>query len=87
VAGPFSLGRWSAVVGWIAVVWVVFICILFVLPPLSPININTFNYAPIAVVVVIALAIILWFARGKKNFMTNAEAEHLTVDPDKLLQD
>jgi amino acid permease (GABA permease) len=87
VAGPFSLGRWSPVVGWIAVVWVVFICILFVLPPLSPVNINTFNYAPIAVVVVIILAIVLWFTRGRKNFMTNAEAEHLTVDPSKLLQD
>jgi amino acid permease (GABA permease) len=86
-AGPFSLGRWSPIVGWIAVVWVVFICILFVLPPLSPVNINTFNYAPVAVVVVIILAIVLWFARGRKNFMTNAEAEHLTVDPSKLLQD
>jgi hypothetical protein len=36
---------------------------------------------------VIILAIVLWFARGRKNFMTNAEAEHLTVDPSKLLQD
>jgi amino acid permease (GABA permease) len=85
VTGPFSLGRWSPIIGWIAVVWVVFICILFVLPPLSPVNINTFNYAPVAVVVVIALATILWFVSGRKNFMTNAEAEHLTIDAGKLL--
>jgi amino acid permease (GABA permease) len=85
--GPFSLGRWSGVVGWIAVVWVVFICILFVLPPASPVNINTFNYAPIAVVVVIILAIVLWFAKGKETFMVHAEAEHLTIDASKLLDD
>ncbi len=85
VSGPFSLGRWSPFIGWVAVVWVVFICILFVLPPLSPVNIATFNYAPVAVIVVLVLATILWFATGKKNFMTNAEAEHLTVDASKLL--
>jgi amino acid permease (GABA permease) len=85
--GPFSLGRLSPVVGWIAVVWVVFITILFVLPPLSPITVDTFNYAPIAVVVVIILAIVLWFAYGKRTFMNHAEAEHLTIDPSKLLDD
>jgi amino acid permease (GABA permease) len=83
--GPFNLGRWSPFVGWVAVVWVVFICILFVLPPLSPVNINTFNYAPVAVVVVLVLATVLWFTSGRKNFMTNAEAEHLTIDASKLL--
>jgi amino acid permease (GABA permease) len=85
--GPFSLGRWSPIIGWVAVVWVVFITILFVLPPLSPVTIDTFNYAPIAVVVVIVLAIVLWFAYGKRTFMNHAEAEHLTIDASKLLDD
>jgi amino acid permease (GABA permease) len=87
VNGPFSLGRWSGFVGWVAVVWVVFICILFVLPPVSPVNINTFNYAPVAVAVVIILSVTLWLTRGRKNFMTNAEDEHLTVDASKLLDE
>src|SRR5690348_9322065 len=30
--GPWQLGRWSGVIGWIAVVWIAFIAILFVLP-------------------------------------------------------
>ena len=34
--GPWHLGRWSYVVGWIAVVWVVFITILFMLPTVEP---------------------------------------------------
>lgn len=88
VPGPWNLGRWSTIVGWIAVVWVVVIIILFVLPPVNPVTIDTFNYAPIAVVVVALLATALWFAYGKRDFMASSvEAEHLTVAPDKLLEE
>ncbi len=86
VPGPWNLGKWSAPIGWIAVVWVAFIVILFVLPPLSPITVDTFNYAPIAVTAVVILATVLWFTSGRKHFMTNEEAEHLTMDASKLLQ-
>ncbi|MFF5627085.1 amino acid permease [Microbacterium sp. LWH10-1.2] len=85
--GPWSLGRWSAVVGWVAVVWVIFIVILFVLPPVTPITVDTFNYAPIAVVVVGVLAVVLWFAYGKRDFMSDAEAAHLTKAADELLEE
>jgi amino acid permease (GABA permease) len=87
VPGPWHLGRWSAVIGWIAVVWVIFICILFVLPPVFPITIDTFNYAPIAVAVVAIFATILWFASGRKHFMTREEAAHLTIDAKRLLDE
>ena len=53
--GRWNLGRWSALIGWIAVVWVAFIVVLFMLPPASPITVDTFNYAPIAVLVVLGL--------------------------------
>ena len=43
--GPWHLGRWSYVVGWIAVTWVAIITILFMLPQVSPITSTTFNYA------------------------------------------
>ncbi|HMM81646.1 MAG TPA: amino acid permease [Terrimesophilobacter sp.] len=86
VHGPWHLGKWSAPIGWIAVVWVVIICILFVLPPLAPITVDTFNYSPIAVVVVVILATVLWLTKGRHHFMTKEEIAHLTVDdPDKLL--
>jgi amino acid permease (GABA permease) len=47
--GPWHLGRWSYVVGWIAVAWVTLICILFLLPQVFPITVTSFNYAPVAV--------------------------------------
>jgi amino acid transporter len=84
--GPWHLGKWSAVIGWIAVVWVIFICILFVLPPVLPITVDTFNYAPVAVAVVAIFATILWFAKGRKHFMTREEADHLTIDASELLE-
>jgi amino acid permease (GABA permease) len=84
--GPWHLGRWSPLIGWIAIAWVVFITILFILPPLAPVTVSTFNYAPIAVIVVVILAVSLWFGKGKATFMTRAEQEHLTIDAEKLLE-
>ncbi len=73
--GPWNLGRWSAPIGWIAIVWVVIICVLFVLPPASPVTISTFNYAPIAVLVVVIIAVVSWQLNGKRNFMGGATDE------------
>ena len=58
--GRWSLGRWSPLVGWVGIVWVGFIAILFMLPEFSPINRDTFNYAPIAVGVVLLYAGVYW---------------------------
>jgi amino acid permease (GABA permease) len=66
--GPWHLGRRSYVIGWTAVVWVVFIAILFMLPQFGPIGWKTFNYAPIAVVVVIGYAGISWLVSARKWF-------------------
>jgi len=66
--GPWNLGRWSRPVGIIAVVWVVFITVLFMLPTVSPITSATFNYTPVAVLVVLGFAGIWWFASAKNWF-------------------
>src|SRR5216684_2886735 len=67
--GPWHLGRWSYLVGWIAVVWIAFIAILFVLPQLAPGNTaTTFNYAPVAVGVVLLYSGGYWFLSAKNWF-------------------
>ena len=44
--GPWHLGRWSYVIGWIAVTWVVIIFFLFMLPAVRARSAGaTFNYA------------------------------------------
>ncbi|HKA95852.1 MAG TPA: amino acid permease [Streptosporangiaceae bacterium] len=66
--GPWHLGRWSYVVGWTAVVWVVIIFFLFMLPQFGPIGWKTFNYAVLAVAVVIGFAGIYWLVSARHWF-------------------
>jgi amino acid permease (GABA permease) len=66
--GPWHLGRWSRPIGIIAVVWVVFITILFMLPTVSPITAGSFNYTPVAVLVVLGFAGIWWLVSARNWF-------------------
>ena len=66
--GPWHLGRWSMVIGTIAVVWVLFITVLFMLPQVSPVTAGTFNYTPIAVLVVLGFAGIWWLVSARNWF-------------------
>ncbi|MEV0643935.1 amino acid permease [Phytomonospora sp. NPDC050363] len=66
--GPWHLGRWSRPIGIIAVIWVGFIAVLFTLPQKSPVTVETFNYTPIAVLVVLGFAGIWWLVSARKWF-------------------
>jgi amino acid transporter len=66
--GPWHLGRWSYLVGTIAVIWVIFITILFMLPVDSPITVGNFNYTVVAVLVVLGFATIYWLVSAKNWF-------------------
>jgi amino acid transporter len=69
--GPWNLGKWSKPVGTIAVVWVVFICIMLMMPQFAPAGgklIDYLNYAPIAVAIVIGFAGIYWMVSARKWF-------------------
>jgi amino acid permease (GABA permease) len=66
--GPWHLGRWSIPIGIAAVVWVVFIAIVFMLPTASPIEVSNFNYTVVAVLVVMGFAGIWWLVSARKWF-------------------
>jgi amino acid transporter len=72
--GPWHLGRWSQVIGVVAVTWVGVITVLFMLPQVSPVTWETFNYAPIAVLVVLGFAATWWLASARHWFL-NPEHE------------
>jgi amino acid transporter len=67
-AGPWNLGRWSRPIGTVATIWVVFIAILFMLPQVAPVRIDTFNYAPVTVGAVILFAGGWWLLSAKNWF-------------------
>jgi amino acid permease (GABA permease) len=68
--GRWSLGKWSPLVGWAGIIWVAFISVLFMLPEVgfSTINHDNFNYAPIAVGVVLVFAGGYWLLSARKWF-------------------
>jgi amino acid permease (GABA permease) len=66
--GPWHLGRWSRPIGIVATAWVVFIFVLFMLPTSSPVSVKTFNYTPIAFLVVLGGAAVWWLVSARKWF-------------------
>jgi amino acid permease (GABA permease) len=66
--GPWHLGRWGRPIGIVATAWVVVIFVLFMLPQASPVTVSTFNYTPVAFVIVLGGAAIWWFTSAHKWF-------------------
>ncbi len=86
--GPWNLGRWSPLIGWVAVVWVCVICVMFILPPVSPVTVDSFNYAPIAVIVVAVFATVFWYVRGREHFMKDIDPAHASAEtPEEVLDE
>ncbi|KAJ9140807.1 hypothetical protein P3X46_031407 [Hevea brasiliensis] len=75
--GPFNLGRYGVLVGWIAVLWVVTISILFSLPVAYPITNETLNYTPVAVGGLLILTVSSWILSARHWFkgpITNVDS-------------
>jgi amino acid permease (GABA permease) len=66
--GPWHLGRWSRIVGTVAVAWTVVISVLFMLPTVSPVNATSFNYTIVAVAAVLGFAGIWWLVSARRWF-------------------
>lgn len=68
VPGPFNLGRYGILVGWIAVLWVATISVLFSLPVSFPITSETLNYTPVAVCGLLILTVSAWIFSARLWF-------------------
>lgn len=66
--GPFYLGRARRPICLIAFLWICYTCAAFLLPTLYPITWNTFNYAPVALGLVLTLVMLWWFLDARKWF-------------------
>lgn len=68
IPGPFNLGRFGILVGWIAVIWVATISVLFSLPVAYPITQETLNYTPVAVGGLLILTVSSWVISARHWF-------------------
>lgn len=78
--GPWHLGKWTYLIGWIATVWVVIICIMFVLPEAYPVTLHDFNYAIVAVAVVLLVSG-GWWVLSARHWFTGPKVQGT---PDEL---
>ncbi|KAJ3743201.1 amino acid/polyamine transporter I [Lentinula detonsa] len=66
--GPFTLGRFSKPIGWIAVAWVCFIVLMLLFPPASSTTGSDMNYAIVIMGTVFVFATAWWIFSAKKWF-------------------
>ncbi len=68
--GPWSLGKWSPLVGWIAVIWVVIITVLFFLPQFYPwTTAADINWSGPVFVGVMAI-VFIWYGVSARKWFT-----------------
>lgn len=89
--GPWTLGSWSSIIGWIAIIWTIFASILFILPVTTPITLSNFNFT--GVVLLIALAFLIpwyllsvryWF-KGPKSAFVDIRDDIQDINEDGIL--
>ncbi|XP_020571935.1 amino-acid permease BAT1 homolog [Phalaenopsis equestris] len=68
IPGPFNLGRYGLLVGWVAVLWVTVITVLFSLPVAYPVTKDTLNYTPVAVGGLLLLTVSSWVLSARHWF-------------------
>ncbi|EPS63601.1 hypothetical protein M569_11182, partial [Genlisea aurea] len=66
--GPFYLGKASRPVCLVAFLWICYTCSAFLIPTYYPITLNTFNYAPVVLGVVLALVMLWWIVDARNWF-------------------
>ncbi|AUG82136.1 amino acid permease [Kitasatospora sp. MMS16-BH015] len=79
--GPWHLGRWSKVIGSVAVGWTVLITVLFMLPTVSPITALSFNYTPVAIGAVLGFAGVWWLVSAR-HWFTGPKVQNLSPAPE-----
>jgi len=75
VTGPWNLGKWSPLVGWIAVIWVVIITILFFLPQFYPwTTAADINWSGPVFVGVMAI-VFIWYGVSARKWFTGPKIQ------------
>jgi amino acid transporter len=77
--GPWHLGKWSRPAGIIAILWVIFISVLFMLPTANPLTLVTFNYTPVVVLGTL-IALVIWWFVSVRHWFKGPQAQGSTAE-------
>ena len=77
--GVWHLGRWSPIINWIAIAWVVCTSILFMLPTANPPSWSNLNYTAIVLVTVV-VALTIWWTVSVRHWFKGPMAQGTAQD-------
>jgi amino acid transporter len=80
--GPWHMGKYSKYVNGWAIIWTVFVSIIFILPTIRPVNAQNMNYAIAFLGAIFFTAAIWWYISGRKWYtgpIVEAEVHQLDV--------
>jgi len=86
VRGVWHLGSWSSFVDIVAMGWVAFITILFMLPQVKPINRDNFNYTPIVVLGTL-VALTIWYMLSVRHWFTGPKIQGTATELARIEKD
>ncbi|KAI9288839.1 amino acid/polyamine transporter I [Umbelopsis sp. AD052] len=68
VSGPWKLGVFAVPLGVISCLWLLFTCVLFILPTVAPIDAENMNYAILPFVVIMGASTLYYYLFARKWF-------------------
>jgi amino acid transporter len=83
VPGPWHMGKLSPFINAWAVIWTVFVSIIFILPTLRPVTAQNMNYAIAFLGAIFVAAAIWWYLSGRKWYvgpLVEAQVQQVEVD-------
>ncbi|RMY65505.1 hypothetical protein D0863_09074 [Hortaea werneckii] len=88
IEGPFSLGKWSKPLNFLAISWVVFISVVLFCPTSNPVTPTNMNYAIVVAGFVGLFSLTWWWAGARKKY-TGPRTQDImdlvdTADPDTI---
>lgn len=67
--GPWHLGKFSTAINIWAIIWTVFVSIIFFFPTSRPVSGETMNYAIVFMAFILLCSTVYWYARGKQFYV------------------
>ncbi|KAJ3380527.1 hypothetical protein HDU84_005769, partial [Entophlyctis sp. JEL0112] len=68
VKGPYHLGRWSIILGYVSVLFSAIMFVTLCLPTDFPVTPTTLNYAPVIFAIWMIICVVYWVLSGRKWF-------------------
>ncbi|KAI8055589.1 amino acid/polyamine transporter I [Gilbertella persicaria] len=88
--GPFHLGKYSIVLGWISSLWLIFTCALFICPTAAPITPDSMNYAIVPFAAIMICSMTYFYFWGRKWFtgpIRMVDGKEIILDDEVSMED